>query len=424
MKVSLYLRARVADGSRHYLVPSATPTGKLKPFYAMVDGNPQYFPGSAYSLRYKHHGKRVWEDVGSDPQVAMIQKHKREKIISAVSSGIEVFDPRPAPKAKVQRSKLLTVIDTYLQDTDRYKAAKTHTAYDLALRQFMTVCKKDNIEDIDRRDILNYMESIRRSGASPRTTFNKISVILTFLKKQGRPSVLHPSDVPKYTEKIVKAYSRGQLEKLFSAADREDFELFHFFLGTGCRDNEVVHACWRDLDIEAKTFYVSEKPEFGFRIKDRQERIVPISDSLVSILHGRRKRYPDTELIFPGPSGRPNNHLIRRLKKLALKAGLNCGRCTRKNGLCCKDSPVCAEWDLHRFRKTFATFHAEAGVSVHTLTSWLGHGDLETVLSYLATGDPSSPKVREQVNRTFSFINSDSTNRVSTPEITPEEIAR
>jgi integrase/recombinase XerD len=65
---------------------------------------------------------------------------------------------------------------------------------------------------------------------------------------------------------------------------------------------------------------------------------------------------------------------------------------------------VCAEWELHRFRKTFATFHADAGVNIHTLARWLGHADLETTLTYLAGSEATSVLTREQVNGTFTRL--------------------
>jgi integrase/recombinase XerD len=161
----------------------------------------------------------------------------------------------------------------------------------------------------------------------------------------------------------VKAYQPETLVRLFQAADKEDLVLFHFFLGSGCRDNEVVHAPWEDLDIQLRTYDVKEKPELLFEVKDHEERTVPLPKELIHLLTEHRKRHPTERFLFPGSDGQPDNHLIRRLKRLALKAGLNCGRCVSKKGLTCDEYPVCKEWTLHRFRKTFATMHA--GCYIH-----------------------------------------------------------
>ena len=64
---------------------------------------------------------------------------------------------------------------------------------------------------------------------------------------------------------------------------------------------------------------VRSKPEMGFRIKDKEERSVPVPDSLIATL-ADRKRSSTSVLIFPGDNGRPNGHFLRVLQKLAFRA--------------------------------------------------------------------------------------------------------
>lgn len=79
------------------------------------------------------------------------------------------------------------------------------------------------------------------------------------------------------------------------------------FLGTGCRDNEVVHACWQDLDFRAKTCDVREKPDMAFKLRDHEERTVPTPGHLVELLCAHRQRHPDERLVFPADRGGPDN---------------------------------------------------------------------------------------------------------------------
>jgi integrase len=73
-----------------------------------------------------------------------------------------------------------------------------------------------------------------------------------------------------------------------------------------------------------------------------------------------------------------------------------------KKGKSCADAPVCGEWDLHKFRRTFATMHSEGGVSPRTIQHWLGHSDLATTLRYLSVADLHSDRTRNQVNSSFA----------------------
>jgi len=66
MKVRLYLRVRLADGNRKYTDPLYAANGRVKPFYALVNGNAEHHPEGVYYLRYLEQGKRVWEHVGAD----------------------------------------------------------------------------------------------------------------------------------------------------------------------------------------------------------------------------------------------------------------------------------------------------------------------------------------------------------------------
>lgn len=97
-------------------------------------------------------------------------------------------------------------------------------------------------------------------------------------------------------------------------------------------------------------------------------RNVPLPDKLVERLKAYRKRHPQDHLIFPNATGRPEQHFLRRLKILALKASLNCGHCVNNKVLRCDKKTVCENWGLHKFRKTFATTHHEkGGISARTL---------------------------------------------------------
>jgi integrase/recombinase XerD len=83
---------------------------------------------------------------------------------------------------------------------------------------------------------------------------------------------------------------------------------------------------------------------------------------------------------------------------------MNCGHCTNKAGRRCDKHPVCKNFELHKFRKTFATFHHEGGESPRSLMAWLGHSNLETTLRYLAVADVRSARTRERVNKVFMAL--------------------
>jgi integrase len=92
--------------------------------------------------------------------------------------------------------------------------------------------------------------------------------------------------------------------------------------------------------------------------------------------------------VFPSESGSVNGHLVRDLKDLALKHGLNCGHCLNKEGKSCAKHAVCDRWLLHKFRRSFATRVVAGGVPLNVVSKQLlGHSDLSTTERYLASAN-------------------------------------
>jgi len=119
---------------------------------------------------------------------------------------------------------------------------------------------------------------------------------------------------------------------MFSHATQDESDLLHFLLCTGAREQEAQYACWSDVDLERKTYTVTEHLDLGYRPKDKEEGTLPIPDLLVDVLVSRRKRNPGKRLIFPGKRGKPNGHALRIVKRLALRAGVNCGSVCEQEG--------------------------------------------------------------------------------------------
>ena len=411
MKVRLYLRIRLANGNRQFIDPVYAANGKLKPLYALVDGNAEHHPEGVYYLRYLKHGKRVWEYVGTDAPSAMTARLKRERILAAQAAGVEIPDEN---KAQQQSGRDLNEsIVEYLGEVKIGKSHKTYLAYGMTLREFARDCNSKAMEELNRTDVLAYIGALRERGITPRTIANRVAFLKTFFLHYELAWPLLKTDRVRYTEKTVEAYSAEELQSLFAAANQEETDLFQFLLCTGVREQEAMHATWRDLNFSNRTFKVREKLAMGFTPKDKEEGTIPIPDSLVALLQARRKRNPDSRLIFPGPDGGPNGHFLRILQRRAFLAGLNCGECFSKKGQCCSTKPICHYWGLHRFRKTFATMHHEAGVPVRTIQRWLRHSSLDTTLRYLAGSDDRSERIRAQVNGTFAGLQPDSTTTLS-----------
>jgi hypothetical protein len=159
MKVRIKIRVRLADGTCPFLNPVLSPSGKLKPLYAIVNGNPEHNPEACYFLRFADPGsRRIWERVGNDPQLALTTKRKRER-------GEQ--QSRDDVKKDEGKLNLTECIDEYLPEVKQANAKRTYLAYSLTLRSFAKTTAKEHLDAIDRKDILVFLQSLRDAKCAP-----------------------------------------------------------------------------------------------------------------------------------------------------------------------------------------------------------------------------------------------------------------
>ncbi len=407
-KVRLYIRVRRPDGTNPFLQPVRNRNGSLRGGFATVNGVAEHHAEATYYLRYKLEGKRrQWVPVGDDPDCALVALNNIEHDLQAISLGRKAYGLPSAPAEASAELTLDAEIKGYLDEIRKLKKAdKTYAASKNMLERFAAGMNGKPLREISRDDLINYGFALAESGLVERTVHNHLSRIRAFMKSREVTWPLKPGDMPDYDEEDAQAYDVDQLARLFAAADDEERLLFEFFLQTGLREQEVMHCTWANLDFKSKAVFIKAKPRFGFRLKNKKARLIPVPDDLVVTLTARKLRSKSL-LLFPTAKGLPDGHMLRTLQALAHRAGLNCGECFTKGGASCGDNPVCSEWGLHKFRKTFATMHHEAGVSPRSIQTWLGHADLSTTLRYLAIADIRSERTRSQVNSTFAAMSLD-----------------
>ena len=403
-KVSLYLRG----GNRYYL-PVETGNHKLRPLYAMVKGVPQKFLNGVYCLRYQKDGKRKWEPVGSDPQLALTKKGQREAKLAGHAVGMLEPGTTTSLPASLPLTGLSAAAAEYIRETKDHKSHKTYLAYKLALDSFLPeVSEAASLSQVTRHQIMVWMAEMKAEPLDARTIHNRVIYLKTFFLHFKTPWPLERKDMPRYTKKPAKPYTDDELNRLLAHGTVDEVDMVMFFYGCGGREQEVEHGLWTDLCFERGVFYIEEKTEkkdaMEFTTKDREEGEIPLDKVLMERLRKRRERYPNTRLIFPGQNGKPAGHLLRIVKKLALKSGMNCGQCINRKGQSCEKYPVCRRAILHRFRKNFATRQHRAGADARTIQNWLRHSSIETTLGYLAPSRNDEPLVRERVNHAYSHL--------------------
>jgi integrase/recombinase XerD len=413
---SLYLNIRKPDGNWTFARPAVANNGRLKPLVAIIDDREEKHPEAKYYLFWYEGEKRRSKPIGQDPSLALTELQRHQRKLEYLAAGGEVKDEPTGRRITIRDAAEEWIEDQklFVGKDGQGMSKKTITAYRSRLDFFLEYCGTTPtcMDEIDERCLKDYIKFLQASDEdySDRYVYNIFQTLNTFLRTN---SILIAGPLLaklSFASKPVKPYTDEELKDLFSASDSEEKLVFSFFLNSGCREGEVAFTEYNDLNFKANVLHIQPKPDRGFRLKGKKngdksakDRFVPVPPALMAKLKARMKvkRAHVRDLVFPNSEGRPEGHYLRKLKILAHRAGLNCGRCTcmvDDKEVSCKDHAVCGEWELHRFRKTFACWHHERNrISVNTLREWLGHESLDVTLAYLKGSDAASEPVQEQV---------------------------
>jgi integrase/recombinase XerD len=369
---------RVKEGRGHKLANS------VGPFY----------------LRYSHEGRQVLSAPIQSLPDAREEVKRIRAAYEAKAEGLTVAELDEINNAN--RVSIKAAIQNFLE-LKKNKEPKTLDAYRLHLSGFLESAKVRFLDEISADTMRAYDKRMADEGYADKTRRNRLMTVVFMLKKNKIENPLPGDELPTVNEEAAIAYSSAQLKKLFTVMDEEETLRYQFFLGTGCREREVTFAAWDDVDFDEGVYNVRRKPDVGFNLKNHQNRKTPLPTSVLKALQ-KRSETAKSRWIFTNDDGQPETHFLRRLKTIALRAGLNCGRCRttiRKDGksveVSCKTAPVCEQWYLHRLRKTAATRWHEKGIPARTIQVWLAHKSLEVTQIYL--GETGVKMLRKQIDQ-------------------------
>ena len=136
---------------------------------------------------------------------------------------------------------------------------------------------------------------------------------------------------------------------------------------TGMRLNELMNLTWRNVDLTAKIITVGDE---NFTTKGRNQRYIPISDEVLSVLSKRLPKvhqvHNEKSYVFCKPNGFPftGDFISKRFKKACKAVGT--------------DKAI----HFHSLRHSFASNLAQKGVSLYTIKELLGHSSISTTEIY------------------------------------------
>ncbi|MEO6803561.1 MAG: site-specific integrase [Granulicella sp.] len=361
--------------------------GRVKPGWVKVAGLEREYREGKYQLRSYVGAKMVYTDAGEHAGEAMAAREKAVHLLaakdSAVSAGVKIVE-------EPSRLNLMKELRRFITATEDRGSSSAAKVYETAAENFLEMTGKTYADELTPEDILKYQRHLRKRGLSDRTVANRHQRVMAFLRHiKLNVKELSPTR-PRYEEALPEIYKPEDLKALFDAIDDTDpmKMILELLLKTGLRDQEAVLLMWRDIDLENGVLRVRSKPEYKFKVKDKEQRDIPIPGDLLEKLREYRKHNPSRKLVTGTASDQPNRKLLRSLKRAVKNAGLNCGACAT----CLKKNKECSQWFLHKFRATYITTLLRSGMDLRTVMKLSGHSDLESVMRYLSPASDDAIK--------------------------------
>lgn len=384
-RVILMRLCKTPKGWRRYPAVFAK-NGRLKANIVMEGGEEKEYLVGRYQLRYYDGRKPIYKDVGENPSEAIQARIRQVNLLltkqTAKAAGVKVDEGGP------KRVSLAGEFRKFIEAAESRGSKEAAEVYQTAVSKFLEIVAKTYVDEINPDDLLRYQRWMRDHEYSDRTIFNRHSNVLSFLRFCKLDTKKLAERRPKFEKALPEVYTPEDMSRFFGSLKNEHlYMIFSIFLECGLREQEVMYLEWSNVDLSRGVLRVRKNDRFGFKVKDSEQRDVPIPADLLDRLNKYRAKHPYIRLVAGTKSDQPNTHLLRTLKRLVNKAKLNCGSCQG-----CVQYKECSHWFLHKFRATYITRLLRAGLDLRTVMRLSGHSDMESVMRYLSPADNKEVK--------------------------------
>ena len=254
----------------------------------------------------------------------------------------------------------------------RSPQARTWRDYKSDLGLFRSVVEKQNVEEIQPKDLDHFVMFQVDKGYKPTTINRRLAAVASFyhfLAQNGQTlncPVLPKRHYLREPQRLPRPLNQENLRKFFDAIpDVRDRAMFNLMLRCGLRIGEVAALQMPDL-------YLGEAlARMIIRGKGARERTVYLSSEAEHQLQEWLKQRPkvDNKHVFL-------SYQLRKLSTTSINVRINHVR---------EISGV--DLTAHRLRHTFADYLLSAGVPITSIQKLMGHRFVETTQTYAVAND-------------------------------------
>lgn len=257
----------------------------------------------------------------------------------------------------------------------RRYSENTISTYTDALRSFLLFFYDKPLKEIENVDVITYNNDyILKNKLSASYQNQVVNAIKLFFKTvQHRKIEIESIHRPKKGKVLPNVLSKEEVKALLEALTNiKHRAMLSLIYSCGLRRSELINL--RPADIDSKRNIVIIKGGKG-----KKDRIVPLSEKILSLLRGYYKVYKPCKWLFEGQheyTPYDERSLSNVLKKSLEKAKIN--------------KPV----TLHWLRHSYATHLLEAGTDLRYIQEMLGHNSSKTTEIYTHVSTKSLQKIK------------------------------
>ena len=278
---------------------------------------------------------------------------------------------------------------TYLLIDKKYSNETIESYMNDLYKYYQYVIKNNlNIDEIKRKDIMNYTKFLKAQQLSTNSINHNISVLRTFYKflVVSNHFVTDPIDYiepPRLRKSLPKVLSYDEVKTLLDIdlTDKYSYRnkaMLELMYATGLRVSELVNLKINDLDLDMDLIRTLGKGS--------KERVIPIGDYAVYFVKKYLGEYRNQFLKDNNDYLFLNNHgkkltrqgFYKLVKELAIKKNIK------------------TEFSPHTLRHSFATHLLDRGADIVSIKEMLGHSSLATTQIYTHI---SNQKLKDEYNK-------------------------
>lgn len=258
----------------------------------------------------------------------------------------------------------LEVQQSFFKDQQARFSPETIRTYKIALNQFFTFCQK-KYDEIQARDIRNWLEDMTNKGLKPRSIQMKLAAIKSFYQycKEENKIIQNPTlrvRTPRKEDSLPYYLDKRQLALLqeLTKESLRERAIVETLFSTGVRVSELINIRLEDIKWDTRQIWIRKG-------KGNKERFVLFTHECAERLKSYlAKREVDSKYLFSNPIGEP---VSRCLVELQFR------KYTKTLGF--RVTP-------HTMRHSFAAHLAEKGMDFTYIQELLGHVNINSTRIY------------------------------------------